>query len=177
MREKLLRTIQNVMREKYTVSRIDIVEDLRNCINILCEELKLLYEAGGGLQGSVESIDTIIKSNEEKLCEVCCQEENSKYTTLKNIYNTAFGELDNIISDKELQIYTILVSMIFSNIEELEDILDIDVEELQYIEVEEIMKIVIKAIEKLVNDFIDNDEIEYFDNLVCYISEYLEEII
>ncbi len=178
MRKKLLRTIQVIMKEKYTVGKLNIVEDLRNSINILCEELKFLYEAGGGLQGSVESIDSILTSNEMNLCEICCQEENNKYLTLKNIYNTAFGELNKIVSDKELQIYSILSSMIFSHIKELEDLLDYDIQEIKELEVEQVIDIVTNAIEKLVDDLVYTDEkIDYFDNLICYISEEIEEII
>ena len=178
MRKKLLKTIQGIMKEKYIVGKATIIEDLRNSVDILCDELRLLYEAGGCLQGSMENIDCIITRNEESLCEICCKKENDKYMTLKNIYNTAFGELHNKITDKELEIYIILSSMIFSKINELEDLIDFDMEDIEDIEIDTVIDVVTNAIERLVDEFVEIDEkINYFDNLICYISEELEEQI
>lgn len=177
-RKQLLRTIQSIMKEKYTVGKSTLVDDLRNSTDVLCEELRLLYEAGGGLQGSVDNIDIILKSNEEKLCAICCQEENNKYVTLKNIYETAFCELRQVTSDKELQIYSILAGMMFSKIYELEDLLDCDIEDIENLDIEQVIDIVSNAIDKLVDEFAyTDDKINYFDKLICYIGEELEEII
>lgn len=174
-RKQLLRTIQSIMKEKYIVGKATLVDDIRNSIDILSNELRLLYEAVGGMKTSIEKVDTILKANEEKLCEICRIGENDKYETLQHIYETAFCELKQLICDKELQIYSILAGMMFSKIYELEDLLDCDMSEIDDLGIEQVTDIVSNAIDKLVDDFVEvNDEINYFDKLIFYIREELE---
>lgn len=177
-RKQLLRAIQSIVKEKYTVGKAPLVEDLRNSVDILCDELRILYEAGGGLQFSLENLENILKENQEKLCEICCKYENNKYMTLEKILETADYELNKVICDKELQIYTILASMMFSKINELEELLDCDMEDIEKLEIEQITDIVSISIDKLVNEFADIEEkTNYFDKIICYIGEEIEEIV
>lgn len=165
------------MKEKYKVGKADIIEDVKNSINILCKELRLLYESRIYLQGASDNIDDIINRNEETLCEICYEEENKKYMTLKNIFNTGFGELGNIKSDKELQIYMILSNMIYSKLIELEDLFECNIEDIEELEMETVIDIVTSAIDKLVDMFIYLDgKVDYFDHLICFIREEIEDI-
>lgn len=178
LRKRLLRTIQNIMKEKYKVGNANIIEDVKNSINILCKELRLLYESKIWLQGASDNIDDIINRNKETLCEICCEEENKKYMTLKNIFNTCFGELSNIKSDKELQIHMILSSMIYSKLIELEDLFECNIEDIEELEMETVIDIVTNAIDKFVDMFIYLDgKIDYFDHLIYFIKDELEEVI
>lgn len=178
MRKRLLRTIQNIMKEKYKVGNANIIEDVKNSINILCKELRLLYESKICLQGASDNIDDIMNRNEETLCEICYEEENKKYMTLKNIFNTCFGELSNIKSDKELQIHMILSSMIYSKLIELEDLFECNIEDIEELEMETVIDIVTNAIDKFVDMFIYLDgKIDYFDHLIYFIKDELEEVI
>ena len=174
----LLQILKDKLNEKYDFKTGNIVKDVTNCINILFEEIQLMYEAENSLQESIDLIEVITEDNTSNLCPTCAELENSRYDTLDNILQTGLTELNKISKDKTVNFYCIATFMLKSEIPEIENLFNFTPEEINSLPEEILMLVVETATERLLQKSLNTEKyLDFFSYIVGFLNEELFEAL